>query len=138
MKNNKINKIVISPTPEDSGAPVVNSKKVVKYFQARKQGKNKTQSAIEAGYNPAHTSRIEATRNYQKLESYWKEILLNELPYQDMAKILKRNAMQERDIGGSNGAIKLALEKLNSTYGGDESEKVVVILKQRDEDENYN
>jgi len=107
------------------------SDKVIKYFKARKQGKNKTEASIVAGYSdPNHTTRIEKTKGYQILERYYKNELLDQISLQEIAKINARNIRQKRDIGGSNTAIKLALEKIEpSEIPSDENETVIVVLK---------
>lgn len=106
------------------------SDRVVKYFKARKQGKTKTESSIVAGYpDPNHTTRIEKTKGYQALERYYKNELLNQISLQEIAEINARNIRQERDIGGSNTAIKLALEKIEPDNKPDQDfDKVIVVL----------
>ena len=104
--------------------------KVGKYFTAKKLGKTKTEASIVAGYaDPNHTTRIEKTKAYQTIERYYKHELLNQISLKEIAEINARNMRQERDIGGSNTAIKLALEKLEpENIPEDRNEKVIVVL----------
>lgn len=113
-----------------NGAPKVD-KKIVKYFRARKEGKNKTTSALEAGYADAnHTTRLEKSRAYENLDRYYREVLLNEISLKEIALLNIRNAKQERDLGASNMAIKLALERIDSIYANnEENEEVIIVLK---------
>lgn len=104
--------------------------RVIKYFKARKQGKTKTEASIVAGYSdPNHTTRIEKTKGFQALERYYKNELLNQISLQEIAEVNARNIRQERDIGGSNTAIKLALEKIepDDTREND-NDSVIVVL----------
>ncbi|OGI74930.1 hypothetical protein A3D36_01380 [Candidatus Nomurabacteria bacterium RIFCSPHIGHO2_02_FULL_36_29] len=104
--------------------------RVFKYFKALKQGKTKTEASIIAGYpDPNHTTRIEKTKGFQVLERYYKHELLNQISLQEIAEVNARNIRQERDIGGSNTAIKLALEKIEpDQIREDDFDKVIVVL----------
>jgi hypothetical protein len=53
--------------------------RIGKYFIAIQQGKSKTEASIVAGYpDPNHTTRIEATKAYQAIETYYRDELLKE------------------------------------------------------------
>ena len=115
---------------EETKLPKTNHR-VVKYFKARKQGKTKTEASVVAGYaDPNHTTRIEKTKGFQALERYYKNELLSQISLQEIAEMNARNIRQERDIGGSNTAIKLALEKIEPDgKSSNDDEMVIVVLK---------
>lgn len=110
--------------------PKVDSR-IKKYFIERKKGKTKAEASLSAGYaDDKHAYRIERTKGYQKLDKYYKDVLLEQISMKEIAQINVRNMKQERDISGSNAAMKLALEKIEQ--GGDlntDDERVVVVLR---------
>ena|SRR3990167_3188645 len=106
--------------------------KVAKYYLNRRKGMKKTEAAISAGYaDGKQCTEAEKTKEYQKLQVYFKDELMKQTTVQEIASLLHRNMSQERDIGGSNNAIKLALEKLEpNEHHEDDGDRVVVILKE--------
>lgn len=112
---------VLTPLP-------VEDIRVVKYFKARTEGKSKSTALTEAGYaDTKHASRIEQTQAYQNVSQAFQSALLKALPLNDIAKLIKRNSSQSRDIGGSNGALKLALQQIDKDFG-DERDDMIVLL----------
>ena len=114
------------------------SDRVVKYFTARKQGKNKTEASIVAGYaDPNHTTRIEQTKQYQALQRYFKDELLTHITVNELAEELAKNIKQDNDRGAKNQAIKIALEKMepDNKIQEDDSCKVVMVFKSPENEE---
>lgn len=104
--------------------------KVVQYFKARKTGKSKTDASLLAGYADAkHASRIEKTQAYQNLSQAYRNALLETMPLNEIAQLNARNARQERDLGASNMALKLALDRTLAQDLGSESDDMIVLLK---------
>lgn len=102
--------------------------RVVKYFKARRLGKNKSQALQIAGYKSnRHAARLEQTKAYQSITNLFKELMLEETPLHELAQISARNARQTRDVGGSNAAVKMILDKLDDSDKPDTSEVVVIL-----------
>ena len=103
--------------------------KPVKYFLARQRGMTKKDAKLEAGYSLATpTTDIETTQPYKSLA--YKDILQKEISMQEIASINARNIRQEKDVGGSNTAIKLALDKIEPEQKQEDDDRMVIILKQ--------
>lgn len=107
--------------------------KIARYYVARKKGKNKTESAFLAGYaSNNHTDRLERTAGYKAIDNYFQSEVLKILPMANLAKLAVRNANQERDLGASNGAVKMILEQIDKqANGGQPDEQVIVVLSKR-------
>lgn len=109
--------------------------KTGKYFLARRAGKNKKEAAIEAGYNPTHTTEIEASKTYQAIEKkYYKDILLQKLSMEQIAEAhadnILQNGEEKLDRAARNKAIEIALDKIEPEEAPDDSsEAVVFVLK---------
>lgn len=122
-------------TPSDDKSDITPlsdvSPKVMKYFKARKSGKSKADSAREAGYaDIVHTGRIEKSQTYQQIERRFSQVLLGRISMEDIADINVRNMKQDKDIGGSNQAVKIALDKLEAeSRGHEDDDRMIVILK---------
>jgi len=106
--------------------------KAGKYIIARAGGKNKGESALEAGYaDTVHTGRIEKSKTYLALEKkYFKDTLEGQITLEEVATELIKNIKQDSERGAKNKAIEIALSKLEpEERQEDDDEKVLVILK---------
>lgn len=102
-----------------------------KYYLARKKGLNKTESKTLAGYAPSTLpSTIENTIEYQKIQRFFKDELLEQISMREIATALKNNIVQDTDRGAKNQAIKIALDKLEpDQVKDDKDQQVVVVLR---------
>lgn len=103
--------------------------KAGRYFLAKKQGKNKTEAAEIIGIDPRNTTQLERTKRYGEIENYYKDQLLGKITMDEIAEVHARNIKQTKDIGGSNQAIKIALDRIEPNAIPNEDEKIVVILR---------
>lgn len=103
--------------------------KTGKYYMARKKAKTKSEAAAIAGISPTNIVKMENNQTFKALERHFKDEFLAQTNMQEIAATLKRNMMQERDIGGSNNAIKLALERIEpDTIPEDQDQQIMVIM----------
>ena len=106
--------------------------RIGKYFVAKKQGKNKTEASIVAGYPTAtHTTRIEATKTYQALEkAYYNDELLKRISLGQIVDEQIKNITQDNDRGAKNKAIEMALNRLEPLgMPVNNEEEVVVVMR---------
>lgn len=112
--------------------------KVRKYFANRTRGDNKTVSAIKAGYSPrsamTNTSHIETSPAYQACERWYKNVLLNYISLDDIAKTSARNIMQSSNYTASNQALQYALSKLEGDSDTTTESDAVVSITLKDSD----
>jgi len=107
--------------------PSLNSR-VGKYFLNRQKGLDKKKSAILAGYNPTHTTRIEETDGYKRLSI--KEEILKQTTLEALSKKLIDNALQIEERNASNKALEIAFDRIEPENKETEDvEKVMVILR---------
>jgi hypothetical protein len=87
--------------------------KIGKYFIAIKRGKSKTGASIVAGYpDPNHTTRIEATKTYQAMETYYRDELLKGTPISHIVGEHIRCIDQDIDQGAKIKAIERAYKSM--------------------------
>lgn len=110
--------------------------KVGKYFMAVQKGKTKKEAQIVAGYStPTHATSIERSKEFQALQTYFKTSFLQKMSMDEVADALIDNIKQENeekiDRAARNGAIKIALDKLEpqNQQISDEADKVLIVLK---------
>lgn len=109
--------------------------KVGKYFLAVKSGKTKKEAQVVAGYAMANkSSQIEKSSEYQALEKHFNTSFLAQMTMDELAGYLMDNIKQEGqdkiDRNARNGAIKIALDKLEpeGNKPSDEGAKVMIVL----------
>lgn len=100
-----------------------------KYFLQRKSGKNKKQSALDAGFaDGQHTSMIEKSPTYQAIVSYFKDAALETTSLNEIAETLVRNMKQDKDKGASNKAAELLLARIEPETAPPEREEAVMVV----------
>lgn len=110
----------------------VNSKQF-KYYQAKKTGKTKKESALIAGYTPAVAESpniIEVSQKYQAIEKHFKDELLAKITLSEVADALIDNIKQQTDRSSRNRAIEIALNRIEPDKIANDDEHVVIVLKQ--------
>lgn len=111
--------------------------KAYKYYQAKKLGKSKKESALVAGYSPStaiQPTAIERTKDYQLIESHFKDSLTAKISLDEIADALIDNIKQPEsqtiDRGARNKAIELALNKIEpDKIKDDQDDKVLIVLR---------
>lgn len=104
--------------------------KPYKYFIARTKGKNKKQSALEAGYaDGQHITQIERGVGFQEVKEYFKDVLIGKIKVSEIADELVKNIVQDTDRGAKNKAIEIALGKIEPEKVMEQEDKVIVILQ---------
>jgi phage terminase small subunit len=108
------------------------SSKQFKYYEAKKLGKSKKESALQAGYSE-NTARIpqviEQSQAYQVIERHFKEELLGKITISEVADELVKNIRQDVQLGAKNEAIKIALNKIEPEDIPQDEEQVIILLK---------
>lgn len=109
--------------------------RVGKYFVAvNNQGKTKKEAQIIAGYSlDNQSSKIEATKGYKALQARFANTFLSDMPLKELSGHLIDNIRQKGqnriDRNARNGAIKIALDKIEPETGKPNSlTNVLVIL----------
>lgn len=103
-----------------------------KYLVHRKMGKNKTESAILAGYpDGTNVSKIEKSQTFQQLEQkFFKDEIAEQITLKAIAFELIKNIEQDEDKGAKNNAIKIALDKMEPEEKGEkENDTLIVVLR---------
>lgn len=105
--------------------------KIGQYYVARKQGKNKTQAQLVAGFaDTMHASRIEKTKTYELLEQkFYKDELLGKISLAELADEHVKNILQDEDRGAKNKAIEMMMKKVEPDDVPNEVEVVKLVLK---------
>jgi len=121
----------IQPISKKSKIPPLNTK-VGKYFLAVQRGVSKRQAAIDAGYSPTNRV-IERTKPYQALEEHFKDYFLDKMGMGELAEFLVDNIRQDSeekvDRHARNGAIKIALDRVEpEVHPDDDDAKVLIVL----------
>lgn len=113
----------------------VNSKQF-KYYEARKTGKDKKSSALTAGYPPSVANipqQIEKSQQYQAIEAHFKDEILAKITVSEVVDALVDNIQQKTmkviDRGSRNKAIEILMNKVEPNDSVEDSEQVVIILK---------
>lgn len=100
-----------------------------KYFLEKRKGKNKKQSALDAGYSDGqHTALIERSDTYQAVERYFRDVALESTTLNEIADTLVRNMKQEQDRGASNKACEILLERIEPETAPPEREEAVMVV----------
>lgn len=109
--------------------------KVGKYFMAVQKGKTKKEAQTIAGYaTDTHATSIEKSKEFQALQVYFKDSFLKKMSMDEVSDALIDNIKQEGqeriDRNARNGAIKIALDKLEPEGGSksDSADKVLIVL----------
>lgn len=107
--------------------------KVGRYYMAVKDGRTKKEAKTIAGYAPSTTSAIvERTQEFRAIQRYFKDEFLDKMKMSEVADALIDNIRQEGeqkvDRNARNGAIKLALDKLEPQEKGDTSDATQVLI----------
>jgi hypothetical protein len=109
--------------------------KVGKYFMAVKAGKTKKEAQVVAGYAMDNKSTaIEATDTYKALQVHFADAFSKKMSMEEISDYLIDNIKQEGatriDRNARNGAIKIALDKLEPEGGNksDGADKVLIVL----------
>ena len=109
--------------------------KVGKYFMAVKSGKSKVEAQKVAGYAMTNKSpQIEASDSYKALEKHFNTSFLQKMSMDEVADALidniKQDGQERIDRNARNGAIKIALDKLEPEGGhkSDSADKVLIVL----------
>ncbi len=108
--------------------------KVGKYFMAIQEGKPKTEAQIIAGYAGInHSAQIEKTQEFQALTSFFKDSFLQKMSMDELSDALidniKQTGQERLDRAARNGAIKIALDKLEpENQKTDTQDKVLIVL----------
>lgn len=106
--------------------------RIGKYYLARKAGKNKSQSAIVAGYaDSTHISNIENSKTFQAIEKkYFKDEILNLISMKEIAMETVKTIKQDEDRGAKNKATEMVLNRLEPSETPEAEDRVLVILKE--------
>ena len=108
-----------------------------KYFLARQRGLKAVPAMREAGVRTTtNSANIEKTRNYKLCEESFKDALLAKTSIAGISDLLIRNMEQARDIGGSNTAIKTAMDKIEPEEIHQDNQVVNIVFKKEEEKEN--
>lgn len=88
--------------------------RIGKYFVARKvKNMTKKDAQIEAGFSGVHHGqRIEATKQYQELERFYRDVIIEKMSLSDIADEHIKVMKQDKDLSSKMGGIKLALERI--------------------------
>lgn len=102
-----------------------------RYFLARKAGKNKSESALLAGYaDPNHTGMIENSKTYKAIEKkYFKDEILALISMKEIAEETVKTIKQDEDRGAKNKATEMVLNRLEPNETPEAEDRVLVILK---------
>jgi hypothetical protein len=105
-----------------------------KYFVAIQKGKSKKEAQAVAGYAPSgNIAAIENSEEFKALEKHFNTAFLAKMSMDEVADHLIDNIKQEGqervDRAARNGAIKIALDKLEPDGGGrQEPDRVMIVL----------
>lgn len=109
--------------------------KTGKYFLAVKAGKTKKEAQRLAGFATDNQStQIERSKQYEALQVYFKDSFINKMTMDEISDYLidniKQTGQERVDRNARNGAIKIALDKLEPEGGhkSDEGDKVLIVL----------
>lgn len=108
-----------------------NSKKL-KYFEAKKLGKSKKESAIIAGFTPSianNTAIIENTNEYRAIESHFKDEMLAKTTISEVSDELLKVVRQDKELGAKVKAIEMAKNWIEPDSNIKDEEQVVIVLK---------
>lgn len=106
--------------------------KQFKYYEAKKQGKSKKESAILAGFAPSTANTpalIENTEQYRAIEAHFKDTLLTKITVSEVADELVKNIRQDKELGAKNKAIEMAKSWIEPDGNTQDEERVVIVLK---------
>lgn len=104
-----------------------------KFFLNVQKGMSKQEAAIEAGAHPHAASELEKTENYSLCEKAYADVLIGKISLSEIADLNIRNMKQGKDVGGSNTAIKMALDKIEPD-NAPQSVNVVKVVFEGEED----
>lgn len=109
--------------------------KTGKYFLAVRQGKTKKEAQQIAGYKTdTHATSIEKSKEFQALKAHFADSFLAKMSMDEVSDALIDNIKQEGakriDRNARNGAIKIALDKLEpeSKNPSDDDARVLIVL----------
>ena len=108
--------------------------KVGKYFMAVQKGKTKKEAQAVAGYAPSgNIAAIENSQEYKALEKHFNTSFLEKMSMDEVADALidniKQTGQERPDRNARNGAIKIALDRLEPEGGSkDAPDKVLIVL----------
>lgn len=103
--------------------------RIKKYFDNRRKGMNKKDSAISAGYpDGSNVSKIEASKTFEALASTYKEALLKETTLESLAREQMKVVLQDGDLGAKNTAIKQVMERIEPDKVQEEKEEQVIVV----------
>ena len=103
--------------------------KTGRYFLARQRGLNKTEAMKEVGASSKNIANYEKTPNYKLCEATYAGNLLDEITLREIAQLNVRNAKQEKDIGGSNTAIKMMVDKIEPENQVQQAQQINIVIE---------
>lgn len=106
-------------------------KRITTYFKERElKGKTQAEAEKEAyGKVVNHGSRIENTKQFDKLRKRYKDVLEEKTSFSELADIQLRNARQKKDKGASNKAVESVIERMEPSEGVVDTGEVKIIFK---------
>lgn len=109
--------------------PKAPSIRLIKYRKGRLKGLNKEDSKRAAGYSPnTLTTTIENSDAYKRISLG--DQIKAQISEQEIIAKHRANILQDKDIGASNAAIKMAYERIEPDNAAPEvAERVIVVLK---------
>lgn len=103
--------------------------KTGKYFLERKKGKNKKQSAIDAGFADGHhTGLIERSQTFQGIQKYFKDEALEQITRAEITSELIKNIKQDQDKGAKNKAIEMVKDWIEPETAPSQKEEAVMVV----------
>lgn len=79
-----------------------------------------------------HLPQLRATKNYKQLTEKFADTVLGKTTMDRMAEINIRNMEQDKDIGGSNNALKMALERIEPENTPKDNQIVNIVFRTKE------
>ena|SRR3990167_6769975 len=109
--------------------------RIGKYYMAVQKGKTKKEAQIVAGFNQdTNATRIERTKEFQSLQTYFKDELIQKITMGEIADALTDNIRQSGEIkidrNARNRAIEIALARIEpkDAIVDGSGDKVLIVL----------